>query len=81
MSDKMTETWAQALYWDGGEPELWQQFKDNFVRAPEAARLNDLSLVKQWEAQEERPTRELAAIMTKRRELEDLHRLLKGAGR
>ena len=79
--DKMTEVWIRGLYFDGDETELWQRYKDAFVRKPEAGRLQDLQTINQWEAAEDRVTREHAALLNKRRELEDLHRLLKGASR
>ena len=81
MSDRMTEAWIKGLYFEGDEAELWQKFKGDFVQKPEAVRLNDLHTLNQWLDQEDRPTREHAALLTKRREMEDLHRLLKGAGR
>jgi hypothetical protein len=81
MSDKMTDEWVKQLYWEEGESALWDKFKGEFIRKPEVARLQDLHAVNQWLDQEDRPTRELAALLTKQREMEDLHRTLKGLGR
>jgi hypothetical protein len=82
MSDAMTEEMIKQLYWEEGEEALWTKCKEDFLKKPESARLRDLHIVGQWLDQEsDRPTKELASLLTKKREMEDLHLLLKGANR
>jgi hypothetical protein len=81
MSDKMTENWAKALYWEEGEDALFAQIKAEFIKRNEFTRLKDLEVVDSWLNEESGATREHAAMLQKKRELEDLHRLLKRAGR
>ena len=82
MTDKMTDAWVKELYWEEGEEQLWHKFKGEFVQKPEGARLGDLHAVNQWLDHEgDRPTKELASLLTKKREMEDLHRTLKAVGR
>jgi len=69
------------LYFEEGEEALWSKYMNEFVRKPEAARLNDLYAVNTWLSQEDRPTREHAALLTRHRDMEAMHRRLKGAGR
>jgi hypothetical protein len=78
----MTDQMVKELYWEEGEEALWAKCKSDFSRKPEAGRLQDLHAVNAWLDQEgDRPTKELASLLTKKREMEDLHKLLKGLNR
>jgi hypothetical protein len=81
MSDKMVENWAKALYWEEGEDALFDHMKETFIRKDPLTRLQDLQIVDSWLNEESAPTREHASMLTKKRELEHLHRALKAAGR
>jgi hypothetical protein len=81
MTDRMMEEWMRQHYWEGDEEVFWNKCKADFAKKPEAGRLQDLHAVNTWLDQEHRPTREHAALLSRRREMEDLHRALKGIGR
>ena len=82
MSDAMTDQMVKDLYWEEDEATLWAKCKSDFMKKHETARLRDLQIVNQWLDQEgDRPTKELASLLTKKREMEDLHKLLKGVNR
>jgi hypothetical protein len=81
MTDKMSESWMRDLYWSGDEEQFWQRAKGDFLRQPEANRLQLLHAVNAWLDVEDRPTREHASLLTKQRSLEHWHRQLKALGR
>ena len=81
MTDKMTESWVRDLYWSEGEEKFWDAAKSNFLKQPEANRLQLLHAVNAWLDVEDQPTREHASLLTKQRELEHWHRQLKALGR
>jgi hypothetical protein len=82
MTDAMTEQMVKDLYWEEGEEALWTKCKEDFLKKPETARLRDLQIVNAWLDQEgDRPTKELASLLTKQRELEALHKSLRGINR
>jgi hypothetical protein len=79
--ERMTTAWATALRFEGDGDALFDRMKAEFIRENEFTRLKGLEVVDSWLNEEIAPTREHAAMLTRKRELEDLHRLLKRAGR
>lgn len=76
---------ALSAYGDFGEEELWDRFKNNFVTRPPEFRIESLKIADQWlkghQQEDAHPTKELASLLTRKRELRDLHFALRKAGR
>jgi hypothetical protein len=73
----------RANFWSPDESgeDIFQNFKQTFVQKTAQQRRQDLLQLENYFEQEARPTRELADLITKRRELNDLHLALYRAGR
>lgn len=70
----------QFKYWEGEEGG-WARFKQEFLLKPQASRVQDLVVADSFLDQQTTLTREHAELVTKRRELYDLHVRLRQAGR
>ena len=65
MTDRMTTSWADALYFEEGGDALFDQMKAQFIKQNELARLKDLEVVDSWLQNEDRPTRQAASLLDK----------------
>jgi hypothetical protein len=76
---------ALSKFGDYDESEAFEVFKASFVLKPVQARIDDLlSAEKYFEehlAEKTAPTKELSSLLTKKRELEGLHRRLRELNR
>jgi hypothetical protein len=72
----------QAFYNDDDSAQqIWSDFKIAFARLPPPGRRCDIHHLDTQIGENAAPTRETAHMMTMRRELVDLDRLLRDAGR
>jgi hypothetical protein len=70
-----------SKYGDYDEAEAWEVWLSGYMMKPAAARIADLRATDQWLETQDRPTREHASLITRRREMESIHRRLREAGR
>jgi hypothetical protein len=79
MSDAIDRVLSK--FGDYDESEAFEAFKAAFVLKPVAARIDDLlsaeKYVEEHLAEKTAPTKELASLVTKKRELESIHRKLR----
>ena len=72
-------------YGDMDETEAWDVFKNNYLMKTPAQRIVDLNAVDTFidvhTAEHTGVTKELGSLLTRRRELESIHRRLREAGR
>jgi hypothetical protein len=73
----------RANFWSPDEAgeEIFQNFKETFVRKNAQQRRADLMQLEGYFEEHPTPSRELADLITKRRELNDLHMALYRSGR
>jgi hypothetical protein len=73
----------RRAYWSPDEDagQIWETFKAHFVRSDANSRRQSLTVMDQHLENEDRPTREHAEMLQKKRELSDLHLALHRAGR
>jgi hypothetical protein len=74
----------QFQYWAGPDDEVeakWAGFKAEYMTKPKAARIHELQMVDTWLDQQTSLTREHASLVTRKRELFDLHTRLLQLGR
>jgi hypothetical protein len=89
MADNFDDSPAVArlreLYYgaeDATAPDLWAFYKDQFAKQPPAGRHSDLLSIDNYLAEHgTSATRETADLLSKKRELADLHGILSRAGR
>jgi hypothetical protein len=72
-------------YWEDTPEETWAAWKAGYLLKEPAARIADLKIADQHISQHQQehthPTRELASLLSRKRELEDAHWMLRKAGR
>ncbi len=68
-------------YWSEDSEAEWSRFKTHFATKPKVERVNDLLKVDSFMQEQIKPTREHASLLTKKRQLEDLHWALDRLGR
>jgi hypothetical protein len=72
-------------YWEDSPEETWTAWKAGYLLKDPSARIADLKIADQYisahQQEHTHPTRELASLLSRKRELEDLHWRLRGAGR
>jgi hypothetical protein len=73
----------RRAYWSSDEDagQIWGTFKDHFVRMDGNSRRQSLTVLDKYLEDEDRLTHEHADLLTKKRELSDLHLALHRAGR
>jgi hypothetical protein len=73
----------RRMYWSSDEEgsQIWDSFKQGFVRMSPQERRQSLLTADYYVAEQIRPTRETAAMIRQRQELEHLHLTLHRAGR
>jgi len=79
MSDEIVR--QMSKWGDVDEEESWRLYKTGFLLMSADKRIQDLQNLDRWLENETRPTREHASMLTRRRELQDIHYALRGAGR
>jgi hypothetical protein len=83
MDDQITDSLSK--YWEEDGEEAWRGFTTGFLTKPPAQRVADLKTADQWidayQQEHSQPTRELSSLLTRRRELLDLHATLLKAKR
>ena len=83
MSDSIVDQLTK--YGDFNEEESWDIFKNNYLAKTPAQRMIDLEAADSWITQYTEShtgvTKELSSLVTRRRELESIHRRLREAGR
>ena len=83
MSDEIVR--QMSKYGDYDEETSWSLYKTSYLMKPAAERAADLQKADQWidhyTSEHTGVTKELASLLTRRRELETLHKTLRGAGR
>ena len=62
-------------------PDVWATYKSQFSKRGPNDRIAQLQLVDQWLAAQDRPTRQTADFIQMKRELSDVHWLLRRADR
>ncbi len=67
-------------YWGDTEGE-WDKYKSNFATRPKAERVTELRKFDSWLDTQTRPTREHAEILSRKRQVEDIHWALDRIGR
>jgi hypothetical protein len=70
-----------SKYGDFDEEEAWEVWKNGYVRKHPQARIEDLRAVDLWLDQQTTVTKEHASLLTRKREMESIHRRLREAGR
>ena len=66
-------------YADDDSP--WESFKNGFVCKSPEERVQDIWAVSAWMDQESRISQRAASLLNAKRELEDIHQMMRGAGR
>jgi hypothetical protein len=62
-------------------PDVWATYKDHFTKFDPNVRIAQLQQLDQWMAMQDRPTRQTAEFLQMKRELSDIHWLLRKAQR
>lgn len=68
-------------YWSEDTEGEWVKYKTNFAMRPKVERIGELKKVDSWLENETKITKEHAAILTRKRELEDVHWALDRLGK
>ncbi len=68
-------------YWEDTPEESWAAWRAGFALKNPLQRITDLKTADQWLATQDSITREHASMLTRKRELEDIHWQLRRAGR
>ena len=73
----------RRAYWSPDEDgtQIWETYKQHFIRQDANTRRKNLTTVDEFLDKEDRLTHEHADLLTKKRELSDLHLALHRAGR
>ena len=80
MSDMKIDE-AMAKYTDFDADQVWDAFRDQYLRATPAERIAAMKDLDQWLEAEDQPTRALSDLMVRKRQLEDVHFTLRKLGR
>jgi hypothetical protein len=70
-----------TTYGEYGEEASWEIFKNHYLMKSPRDRIENLQAVDTFLELQTAPTREHASLITKRRELLDIHNRLRSAGR
>ena len=68
-------------YGDHDEEESWRLYKAGYMMKSPEARIADLRQTDLWLEQQTQITKEHASLLTRKREMESIHRRLRDAGR
>jgi hypothetical protein len=79
MSDGIIDQLSK--YGDHDEEESWRLFKAGYMMKSPEARVADLRQTDLWLEQETQVTKNHASLLTRKRELESIHRRLRDANR
>ena len=79
MTSKLDE--AMSKYTDFDSEEVWDRFRDSYIKATPAERIAALQNLDQWLEAEEKPTRALSDLIQRKRQLEHTHFTLRKLGR
>ena len=77
MSDKMTDAWVKELYWEEARSSCGISSRASSCRNLRGLVWAIFMRSISGSTRGDRPTKELASLLTKKREMEDLHRTLK----
>jgi hypothetical protein len=79
MSDGIIDQLSK--YGDYDEDTAWEVWKAGYMMKPAPARIADLRAVDLWLDQQTTVTKEHASLLTRKREMESIHRRLRDANR
>lgn len=70
-----------ADYWNEDSEAQWDKYVELFALKPKGERVNALRAADAWLAEQSKPTKEHAAMWSRKRELENLHWRLDHVGK